>query len=578
MPKKRHSAVMAGLGAEVRALRFGCGFTRGDFNKPLIVVETTAGESHPGSVHLARVAEAVREGLWAAGVRPLDYRCTDICDGIAQGTPAMAFSLASREVIALAAEMHVRAAHADGVAFVSSCDKAIPGHLLAAARLNLPAVFIPGGVMPPTERCRTLEHVGTLAAAVARGDEAEEELTAFEEVATPGVGCCGFMGTAATMQILVEALGVAVPAAALVPAADFALARTAKWAATLLTANVARRLTFKEILDERAIHNALVVHAAAAGSTNALLHLAALAGAAGVPFDLGYFNEVQRRVPVLANIRPTGEHPSSYLWLAGGVPALMRELKPFLKLDARTVTAKTVGQNLRELEKAGFFARGAARLAPYGLKPEDVIRPLTKPLQPRGGIKVLFGNLAPAGAVVKWAAAARNKFRGPARVFREEREARDAVAAGQVAAGTVLVLPYHGPKAAGMPEMFYLTEALASHPRLSAAVALVTDGRFSGGTRGMCVGHVSPEAAAGGTIAAVRDGDVIGIDVDRGTLDVVAVPGARTRAEVTAVLKKRLKVKPAYKPPRREGLLGLYTRLAGPAERGAAMEWEASAF
>ena len=573
MPKKRRSETMAELGAEVAALRFGCGFTREDFDKPLVVVEAAAGESHPGSYHLGAVAAVAREELLAAGVRPLDYRCTDVCDGITQGTPAMALSLASRDILALAAELHATSAHADGVLFVSSCDKAIPAHLMAAARLNLPTAFVPGGVMPASDDCRTLEYVATLAQEAARGPVPAGERRHFDEVAAPGAGCCAFMGTAATMQIMAEALGVAAPASALVPAADFALIRSARYAASLLAQALPRGIRFADVVDERALHNALAVHAAVGGSTNALLHLAALAAELELPFDLAAYNEIQGEVPFIANVRPSGVHPSAFLWYAGGAAAVMAEIRDHLRLDALTITGHSVRKNLDDLAKTGFFERNPRRLACYGLSREEVIRPATKPLSRCGGVKVLFGNIAPAGAAVKVAAAAAAKFKGRARIFFDEREARAAVNGGRVRAGTVMVLPFQGPRAAGMPELFYLTEALAGHPRLGSSVALVTDGRFSGGTRGLCVGHVSPEAAAGGLLAAVRDGDTIEIDAGRAKLNVVETAGGARGRGVQAALKRRLEETPAFEADRRKGLFGLYTSLAGPAERGARMEW-----
>jgi dihydroxy-acid dehydratase len=573
MPRKRRSKAMTELGAEVAALRFGCGFTRADFDKPLVVVEAAAGESHPGSYHLGAVAAAAREELFAAGIRPLDYRCTDICDGVAQGTPAMALSLASRDVLALAAELHATCAHADGVLFVSSCDKAIPGHLMAAARLELPAAFVPGGVMPPSDDCRTLDYVATLAQEAARGPVPEGEVRHFNEVAAPGVGCCAFMGTAATMQIMLEALGVAPPASALIPAADFALSRSARQAASLLAQALERGLRFADVVDERALHNALAVHAAVGGSTNALLHLAALAAELGLPFDLADYNRIQGAVPFITNVRPSGEHPSAFLWFAGGAAAVMNEIRDYLRLDAATITGSTLGKNLNDLAKTAFFERNPRRLSCWGLSREDVIRPAAKPLSRRGAVKVLFGNIAPAGAVVKVAAAAAAKFKGRARIFFDEGEARAAVNEGRVRRGTVMVLPFQGARAAGMPELFYLTEALASHPRLGDKVALVTDGRFSGGTRGLCVGHVSPEAAAGGPLAAVRDGDTIEIDADGAKLNVVATAGGARGRDVKGALERRLEAMPPFEAGRRPGLFGLYTSLAGPPERGARMEW-----
>ena len=573
MPEKRRSEAMTELGAEVAALRFGCGFTREDFDKPLVVVEAAAGESHPGSYHLGAVAAAAREELLAAGVRPLDYRCTDVCDGITQGTPAMALSLASRDVLALAAELHAVSAHADGALFVSSCDKAVPAHLLAGARLNLPTAFVPGGVMPPSDDCRTLEYAATLAQEAARGPVPAGERRHFDEVAAPGAGCCAFMGTAATMQIMAEALGVAPPASALIPAADFALVRSARNAASLLAQALERGLRFADVVDGRALHNALAVHAAVGGSTNVLLHLAALAAELELPFSLADYNDIADDVPYIVNVRPGGEHPSAFLWYAGGAAAVMNEIREHLRLDALTVTGHTVGKNLSDLEKTGFFERNPRRLACYRLRREDVIRPASRPLSRRGGARALFGNIAPAGAVVKVAAAAASRFKGRARIFFSEREARAAVNGGRVRAGTVLVLPFQGPRAAGMPELFYLTEALAGHPRLGSGVVLVTDGRFSGGTRGLCVGHVSPEAAAGGLLAAVRDGDVIDIDAARAKLNVVETAGGARGRNVEAALEGRLEAMPPFEAGRRKGLLGLYTKLAGPAERGARMEW-----
>jgi len=564
---------MTELGAEVAALRFGCGFTRDDFDKPLVVVESAGGESHPGSYHLAAVASAAREGLLAAGVRPLSYGCTDICDGLAQGTPAMALSLASRDVLALAAEMHAAAAHADGVMFISSCDKAIPGHLLAAARLNLPTAFVPGGVMSPSDDCHTLEYVATLAQEAARGPVPEGERRHFDEVATPGPGCCAFLGTAATMQLMAEALGVASPAAALIPASDFALLRAARQGAAELADNVARGLRFADVVDERALHNACAVHAAVGGSTNALLHLAALAAELGLPFDLASYNEIASQVPYIANVRPGGEHPSAYLWYAGGAAAVMQEIRDYLRLDARTVTGATVGENLAHLARAAFFERNPRRLAVYGLQREDVIRPAARPLSRGPSVRALFGNIAPNGAVLKVGAAAKRRFRGRARLFLAEEEAREAVNGGRLRPGTVIVLPFQGPRAAGMPELFYLTEALGSHPQLAAEVALVTDGRFSGATRGLCVGHVSPEAARGGPLAAVRDRDVVDINAGAAKLNVVEAADGATGKQLGQVFERRFAEGLPPAPERHSGLLGLYMKLAGPAERGARMEW-----
>jgi dihydroxy-acid dehydratase len=562
---------MTALGAEVAALRFGTGFTRDDFDKPLVVVEAAAGEGHPGARHLGLVAGAVRETLFAAGLRPLDYRCTGVCDGLARGTPAAALAFASREALALSAEAHATCAHADGVLFISSCGPAAGAHLMAAARLNLPTAFVPGGVMSPSDDCHTLEYAATLAREAARAPVPGGERRHFDEVAAPGPGCCAYLGAAATIQLMLEALGVAPPASALIPAGDLALVRAAKEAGALVGEALNRGVRFRDVVDERSLHNALAVHAAVGGSTDALLHLAALAAELGLPFDLAYYNRLADNVPLVANVRPGGEHPAAFLWYAGGAAAVMHEVRDWLRLGAMTVTGATVRKNLDDLERRGFFARNPRRLACFRLSREDVIRRARRPLARRAAARAVFGNVAPAGALALAGATAR--FRGRARIFFDEGEAREAVEAGRVRAGTVLVLPFMGPRGAGMPALADVIGALAAHPRLGAEAALVTDGRLAGATGGVCVGHVSPEAAAAGPLAAVRDGDIISVNVAAGKVDLVETAGGARGSGVAAAMERRLAEMPPFAPGRRSGLLALYTKLAGPPERGARMEW-----
>lgn len=586
---ERHSQRMRQLGAEVDALRLGTGWGWDDLAKPQVLVESVGGDSHPGSVHLPSLGEVVCQGIAAAGGHPARYHCTDICDGIAQGTGAMNLSLASRDVIAMAVEMHAVAGHFDGLVLLSSCDKSIPAHLMAMARLGLPAILLPGGVMEAgpgraldsagtaelTYNTMTLEQVGTLSAHRRRGELSADEYRFYCEHACPGPGACSFMGTASTMQVMAEALGLAPPGSALRPSHLNAMIRGARQAGALALRLIDRGPLPGEILTQKALENALILHAAIGGSTNALLHLAALANEAGLAFDYGQVEEVNRRTPFIANVRPSGEHDTARLWYAGGVPRLMEELRSLIHLDARTVTGETVGENLEALGRSGWLERQSRFLAGHGLTLRDVVRAIEDPLEGRGAIAILRGNLAPDGAVVKASAVEpeMRRFRGRARVFNGQEQALGAIYGGAIAPGSVLLIRYEGPKASGMPEQFYVTEAVASDAALCRSVALVTDGRFSGATRGPCVGHVCPEAAAGGPIAAVEDGDLVLVDIEGGRLDVVGTgdeePGPLSMA---GVLSQRLQ---SWQPPPArygKGLLGLYTRLAASAIDGGAMK------
>ena len=585
MPRrpKLHSQEMRLRAPEIDSLRLGTGYSLADLDKPQILIDSVGGESHPNSVHLPRLADLVRDGVLEAGGAPARYAVTDMCDGVAQGTDAMDYSLASRELIAMAVELHARAGHFDGLVLVSGGDKAVPGHLMAALRLNLPAVHVPGGVMehgPVTEdlthHTLTLEMVGTAYGKLRRGEMEEEEYRFLCINACPTAGGCAFLGTSGTMQVMAEALGLALPGSALRPQHLRAMDRGCREAGNAVLRLVERNLRTRDIVTQEALENAIIVHAAIGGSTNVLLHLPAIAREAGLDWDLRRVQEINDNTPFILNARPCGEHTTNLVWFAGAVPAIQWELRDLLHLGVRTATGRTLGQNLRHLRSTGWFAQLPRFLATYGLQKQDLIRSTKKPLAPQGTVAFLSGNLAPDGAVVKRTAVhpSMRRFTGRARVFGRQEEALDAIYEGRIKPGTVVVIRYEGPRGSGMPEQFYVTEAISSNPRLNTGVALVTDGRFSGASAGPCIGHVSPEAAAGGPIALVENGDLIEIDIERGRLNIVGAKGKPlSSAEARALLRER---KRRWQPPPldgRRGLLGLYTHLATSPARGAMMEW-----
>jgi dihydroxy-acid dehydratase len=560
-----HSQEMRKIAPEADPLRLATGWTIEDLERPWILVETTGGQSMPCSYHLPDLADRwVVRGVQSAGGAASRYDCTDICDGIDQGTPGMRFSLASREVISFAVEMHVRGGHFDGMCILSGSDKGTPGVLMAAARTDIPSIFIHGGVMEPGPEGVTLEQVGALSARLRRGEIGQTEYDNLALHSCPTTGTCAFLGTANTNAIMAEALGLALPTSALVPATKFDTGRLAEEAGRRILGLVNEDLRPSHILTKEAFENALIIHAAISGSTNTIMHLIALAYEVGIDLPLDRFDEISREVPFLVNCRPVGEHPASYLWYAGGTQGLVRELQDLLHLDALTVTGQTVGQNLQEVEKSGFFQRARSYFANYAVEAEDILRPAKDPLG-MGAIAVLRGSLAPDGAVVKVAALPEkfHAFTGEALVFESSDEAIEAIFAGKVEPGHAIVIRYEGPAANGMPEQFYVTEAIATQEDLAEGVVLITDGRFSGATRGPAIGHVSPEAMAGGPIALVEDGDPIHVDIPERRLDL----------RVEDLEERRARWKP--KEPRfRRGLLSIYTRLALSADQGARMDYE----
>ena len=571
-----HSQDMRKIAPEADPLRLGCGWSRRDLGKPWIVIESSAGDSHPGSVHLDELALAIRDGVLEAGAAPARYNCTDACDGISQGTDAMDLSLCIRELTALATELHVRSALADGLVLVSSCDKAIPGHLLAAARLRIPAIHFPGGAMPRGADDLSLDKIGDLISDLKRGRVTQEEFDHCVSEACPTPGACQFLGTANTMQVLSEALGLALPGTALAPARGHWQRRRARDAGWQIARLVEQGLTADRILTQQALENALIVHAAFAGSTNALLHLPALARQLGLECTWDRFQQANDETPWIVNVRPSGKWDVNLVWSAGGVPRVMEELRDRLHLDALTVTGKTVGENLQNLRESGFFDRQPRHLVNFGLSLRDVIASPDEPLRARGGIAILKGNIAPDGAVIKEAAVRpeARRFSGPARVFDRQEDAIDAIFSGRAKAGEAVIIRYEGPRGSGMPEQFYVTKAISSDETLSRSMVLITDGRFSGASGGPAIGHACPEAAVGGPIAALRDGDWIEVDIDAKTMNMVGEGERRCSPEEGArVLAQRLAESPPQ-PPAKQGwpLLRLYTALAGPATEGACME------
>lgn len=566
---------MRSVAVEMDALKMGMGWSVNDLSKMQIIIESTYGDSHPGSVHLDRLVLASEEEFNSIGVKPAKYFVTDICDGIAQGHDGMNYSLLSREMICNMIEIQATATPFDGAVFISSCDKGVPAHLKAIARLNMPSIMVSGGVMKAGPDMLTLEQIGTYSAQLKTGKITEELFKEKQHNACPTCGACAFMGTAATMQVMSEALGLALPGTALMVAVDKELEEVSKRAARQLVELVKKDIRPSDILTRKAFENAIMVHAAIAGSTNTMLHIPTIAHEIGLELDGNLFDEIHRKIPYLVNVRPSGTFPAEYFWYAGGVPAVMREIREHLHLDVMTVTGKTLGENLDDLEKSGYFKEKEIRLKKLGFQREEVIRTYGDPIQKEGAVAVLYGNLAPEGAVVKHSALPKEMREVVlrARPFNSEEEALDAVLTRKISPGDGVFIRYEGPKGTGMPEMFYTTEAIAADEELSSTTALITDGRFSGATRGPAIGHVSPEAYDGGPISLVEENDLIEISIDNRSIDIVGVKGERlSKEEMEKVLSERRAawVRPPMK--KKTGILATYSRLAVSPMKGAYME------
>lgn len=544
-------------GPEVDPLWLGTGRRVPDLSKPQILIDSTYGDSHPGSKHLMGLAESARNALYAGGMMPALYTVTDICDGVATGHCGMNYSLVSRDLIAAMVEIHARTSGFDGLITISSCDKATPGHLMAQARLDLPGIHVCGGSMMPGPGFLSADSCYATNLRVAEGAMTAEEEWYYKRNACPSCGACQYMGTASTMQAMAEALGMALPGNAMMPANTNYLPQLAAEAGAGIPLLMERDLRPSQIMTRAAFENAIKVHAAIGGSTNAVLHLPAIAAELGIQLTLEDFQRVSAGIPLLTSVLTAGKWPTQYFWLAGGVPRVLWELREVLDLDLPTVTGKTIRENLEDLRTAGYFRRSEELLRAYSLAPEDIIKSPEAPVDADSGITVLHGNLAPEGAVVKHCAMDKSMYHfvGRARTFDTEEEAVAAIYEDRVQPSEVVVIRYRGKHAAGMPEMLKATDAICNKPALCRSTALITDGRFSGASRGPCVGYLLPEAADGGPIGLVRDGDLIEIDVLRRSLELVGLEGQRRDPrEIAAELSAR-KRKTPVKTFRHQGAL-----------------------
>lgn len=578
------SQKMRKLAPELDPLRIGTGWKPEDLEKVQVLIESTFGDSHPGSGHLDILVEEVRKGIEAAGGHGARYYATDICDGESQGTDGINYSLASREMIANMIEIHANATPFDAGVYLASCDKGMPANLMGLARVDIPAVVVPGGTMSAGPEMLTLEQLGMYSAKYQRGEIDEEKLNWAKCNACPGCGACSFIGTASTMQIMAEALGLALPGSALMPANSpdlLSFARQAGEQAVKLATMPNMRPS--DIVTMDSFENAILVHAAISGSTNCLLHIPAVAHEFGIEITGDTFDRLHRGARYLLDVRPAGRWPAEVFYYAGGVPAIMEEIKAHLHLDAMTVTGKTLGENLKELKENGFYERCEKWLqdfnSRYGVNVtrQDIIRPYDKAIGTDGSIAILKGNLAPEGAVIKHTACPKEMFRAVlrARPFDSEEECLDAVLKHQVEKGDAVFIRYEGPKGSGMPEMFYTSEAISSDKELGRSIALITDGRFSGASTGPVIGHCSPEAVEGGPIALVEEGDLIEIDVMERKLNIIGIAGERkTPEEIDAVLAERKKNWKPRAPKYKKGVLRLFSELAASPMKGAYLEYD----
>ncbi|MBR2766186.1 MAG: dihydroxy-acid dehydratase [Blautia sp.] len=568
---------------ELDPLRIGTGWKPEDLGKIQVFIESTFGDSHPGSGHLDRLVEAAREGVREEGGHGARYYTTDMCDGESQGNDGINYSLCSREMIANMIEIQANATPYDAGVYIASCDKGMPGNLIGLARVNIPAVVVTGGTMAAGPDLLTLEQLGMYAAQYERGEIDEDKYNWAKFNACPSCGACSFIGTASTMQIMAEALGLSLPGSALLPATSPDLIEYAREAGRQAV-RLARMENMRpsDIVTEKSFENAIMVHAAISGSTNALMHIPAIAHEYGIEITGDTFDRLHRGAHYLLDVRPAGKWPAEFFYYAGGVPAIMEEIKSVLHLDVMTVTGKTLGENLEDLKKNGFYERCQAWLDKANercgihVTKEDIIRPFDKAIGTDGSIAILKGNLAPEGAVIKHTACPKEMFSAVlnARPFDSEEECIDAVLHHRVNPGDAVFIRYEGPKASGMPEMFYTSEAISSDKELGRTIALITDGRFSGASTGPVIGHCSPEAQSGGPIALVEEGDLIHLDVKERVLEIVGVKGERkTPEEMDAILAER-REKWQPKPMKyTRGALRLFAEHAASPMKGAYLDY-----
>ena len=560
------------------ALRLGMNWTEEDLAKPQVLVESAWGMGHPGTFHFEPLITEVNNGVFEAGGKPAVFTVSDICDGVVQATSGMSYSLVSRDVIAAMVEIHALGHPHDGMVLISGNDKSVPAHLLAIARCNLPSILLPGGTQLNAPDYVTSDQTWGIGMSVERGEIPREELELAQQTACPTCGACQFMGSASTGQVMAEALGLALPGSALTPCFLTKHLRYARATGKQVLYLIQNGIAARDILTREAFENAIVIHAATGGSTNALIHLPAIAYEAGVDVTVDDFDRIHRLVPVLANVKTTGRYPVEYFWYAGGLPRLMLELRDLLHLDCLTVTGKTLGENLAEIERSRFFDERIGYLHNYKITQDEIIRPRSKPFGADGGVAILRGNIAPGGAVIKSKTVPKEMrdHTGPARVFDTEDSALDSLigrhGAKKVAPGEVVVIRYEGPRANGMPEMYFASAIIAADPALNHTTALITDGRYSGAMKGPCIGHVTPEAIDGGPIALVEENDLIEINIPDRRLGIVGIgkkpaePGAIERA-----LAKRREhwAAPPFRHTR--GILSLYSRVATGSSEGGLM-------
>ncbi|EMS80672.1 dihydroxy-acid dehydratase [Desulfotignum phosphitoxidans] len=554
---RSHIATKGVERAPHRSLMKALGYTDREIRQPLIGIANAANELIPGHMHLDTLVAAVKSGISMAGGTPMEFSTIGVCDGIAMNHKGMHYSLASRELIADSIEVTATAHPFDAIVMVPNCDKIVPGMLMAAARLNIPAIFLSGGPMlaglDPKDQTKKIDLVSVFEAvgAVRGGRMTEADLAAVEECACPTCGSCAGMFTANSMNCLTEALGMALPGNGTIPAPMSRRIRLAKETGIQIMALLEQGITPDKIMTQQAFMNALTVDMALGCSTNTVLHLTAIAHEASVPLELSVINQVSEKTPHICSLSPGGPDHIQDLDRAGGIPAVMKTLAAHSLLDTGCLTA--TGKNL------------ADNLSSVEIKDGAVIRPVSDPYHVQGGLAVLFGNLAPDGCVVKQSAVVEEMMthQGPARVFDTEEAATEAILGGKINAGDVVVIRYEGPAGGpGMREMLTPTSAIAGMG-LGAACALITDGRFSGGTKGACIGHVSPEAANGGPIAMINENDIIRIDIPTKTIELM-VPEDEIRERQARWVKPEPKIKTGY--------MARYARQVSSAAQGAIIE------
>ncbi|MDO5119248.1 MAG: dihydroxy-acid dehydratase [Coriobacteriales bacterium] len=591
------SQIVRGLAPEADPLRMGMGWSVNELALPQVMIESSFGDSHPGSAHLDTLVAKAARGVADAGGRPARYFATDMCDGIAQGHDGINYSLPHRDAMVSLIEAQACASGFDGGVFIASCDKSMPAMLMSIGRLkDMSAIVVAGGVMEAyplpkayvvddpacaINELLTLEQIGKFSAWEQTGVIPATQLDFYKQHACPSCGACSFMGTASTMQVMAEALGLALPGSTLMPSTSVELQQAAYDAGTSLMRLIEQGITAADIVDLRSFENAILVHAAISGSTNATMHIPAIAHEFGIEMTAEIFDRMHRGARYLLNIRPAGDWPAQWFYYAGGVPRVMEELKDVLHLDAMTVTGKTLGENLENLKASGFYEHCDELLAKAGerlgrtVDRTDIIHTAADAKGTDGSIAILKGNIAPEGCVVKHTACPKDMFKVTltAKPYDSEEACIAAVLNGEVKPGDAVFIRYEGPKGTGMPEMFYTGEAICADPKLASSVALITDGRFSGASRGPVIGHVCPEAAAGGPIALVEEGDLIEIDIEARKLELVGVKGQRLSAEeIDRILSERRAAWKGFTSKYTHGLLKLYAEHAVSAMRGAYMD------